>query len=290
MKVRKAIIPAAGLGTRMLPAAKTVPKEMFPIADRPVIHYIVEEAVKSGIEQIVILTNRCKTVMHDYFDYTPELEAKLLAGGKEKEAREMRAIADMADITFVRQKQTLGLGHAVWCARNIIGDEPFAVLLGDDLMRAKVPVTRQLIDAYDIHGCSAVGVQQVSPEAIGKYCSLEVTPVAENRYRVHSIVEKPRPEQVMSLFAILGRYVLTPAIFNILADLPAGYNGEIQLTDGLNALCHREPMVAVDFIGERHDTGSLEGYLGAMLRFAADDARLSPVLDRFYAERFSKKD
>ena len=182
MKIRKAVIPAAGLGSRMLPAAKTVPKEMFPVADRPVLHYIVEEAVAAGIEEIIILTNRSKTVMHDYFDYTPELEEKLRAAGKHAEVEALRAIADMADITFVRQKQTLGLGHAVWCTRRIVGDEPFAVLLGDDLMRSRTPVIGQLIDAAERYGAAAVGVQAVSKEDICKYCSPDVTHREGNVY------------------------------------------------------------------------------------------------------------
>lgn len=288
MKIRKAVIPAAGLGSRMLPAAKTVPKEMFPVADRPVLHYIVEEAVAAGIEEIIILTNRSKTVMHDYFDYTPELEEKLRAAGKHAEVEALRAIADMADITFVRQKQTLGLGHAVWCTRRIVGDEPFAVLLGDDLMRSRTPVIGQLIDAAERYGAAAVGVQAVSKEDICKYCSLDVTHREGNIYDVHGMVEKPRPEEILSNFAILGRYVLTPRIFEILESLPAGHGGEIQLTDGLNALCRVEPMVAVDFEGERHDTGSLEGYFRAMLHFSAEHPRLAPVLDKFLQERGKK--
>lgn len=270
MKVKKAVIPAAGLGTRMLPATKTIPKEMLPMVDKPVLQYIIEEAVNSGIEDILIITNRGKTPIEDYFDYCPELEQKLAASGKEKEVELVRRTADLANIFFVRQKETKGLGHAIWRARRFVGGEPFAVLLGDDIMRAKKPVTRQLIDAAEKYGASAVGTQWVSTEAIRKYSSLKISPLEERIFQVSDMNEKPTPEQMFSNYAILGRYVLTSGIFDILETLSPGYGGEIQLTDGLQRLCLSERMVAVDFEGRRYDTGNFQGFLEATIDFALE--------------------
>lgn len=281
LKVKKAVIPAAGLGTRMLPATKTIPKEMLPLVDKPVLQYIIEEAVASGIEDILIVTNRGKSPLEDYFDYCPEMEQKLLASGKQDEARALRAAADMANIFFVRQKETLGLGHAIWRARRFTGDEPFAVLLGDDIMRAPRPVTRQLIDAAEKYGACAVGTQQVSPQAIGKYSSLKISPLEERIFRVTDMNEKPAPDQIFSYYAILGRYVLTPAVFGILETVSPGYGGEIQLTDGLRQLCLLEPMVAVDFEGRRYDTGNLKGFLEAALDFSLDHPETGPWLKEY---------
>ena len=285
MKVRKAVIPAAGLGTRMLPATKTVPKEMLPMVDKPVIQYIIEEAVASGIEDILIVTNRAKSAMDDYFDYYPELETRLLQAGKEKELIEVRRAADLANIFYVRQKQTKGLGHAIWRAKRFVGDEPFAVLLGDDIMRASTPVIGQLIAGAEKYGASCVGVQQVSTEAIAKYSSVKVEPLEERVFRVSDMVEKPRPEEIFSNYAILGRYVLQPAIFDILENLKPGYGGEIQLTDGLRELCRQEKMVAVDFEGRRYDTGNLNGFLEATIDFALDHPDTGPWLRRFIKSR-----
>ena len=268
MKVRKAVIPAAGLGTRMLPATKTVPKEMLPMVDKPVIQYIIEEAVAAGIEYILIVTNRAKSAMDDYFDYYPELETRLVQAGKEKELTEVRRAADLANIFYVRQKQTRGLGHAIWRAKRFVGDEPFVVLLGDDIMRAKKPVTAQLVEASEKYGCSAVGIQQVSTDAISKYSSVKIDPLEERIYAVSDMNEKPRPEEVLSNYAILGRYVLTPGIFDILENLQPGYGGEIQLTDGLKELCRKEKMVGVDFEAQRYDTGNLNGFLEATIEFS----------------------
>ena len=233
MKVRKAVIPAAGLGTRMLPATKTVPKEMLPMVDKPVIQYIIEEAVEAGIEDILIVTNRAKSAMDDYFDYYPELETRLNQAGKEKELTEVRRAADLANIFYVRQKETKGLGHAIWRAKRFVGDEPFAVLLGDDIMRARKPVTRQLIEAAEKYDASVVGVQKVSTQAISKYSSVKISPLEERIFSVSDMNEKPRPEQMFSNYAILGRYVLKSDIFDILENLQPGYGGDIQLTDGL---------------------------------------------------------
>lgn len=285
MKVRKAVIPAAGLGTRMLPATKTVPKEMLPLVDKPVIQYIIEEAVASGIEDILIVTNRAKSAMDDYFDYYPELETRLNQSGKDKELAQVRRAADLANIFYVRQKETKGLGHAIWRAKRFVGDEPFAVLLGDDIMRADKPVTRQLVEAAEKYGASAVGVQKVSTEAISRYSSVKVAPLEERIYSVSDMNEKPKPEEMFSNFAILGRYVLTPDIFDILEQVKPGYGGEIQLTDGLKELCQVNRMVAVDFEGRRYDTGNLKGFLEATIDFAMDHPETGEWLKRFLKEK-----
>ena len=285
MKVRKAVIPAAGLGTRMLPATKTVPKEMLPLVDKPVIQYIIEEAVDAGIEDILVVTNRAKSAMDDYFDYYPELEERLARAGKERELAEVRRAADLANIFYVRQKETKGLGHAIWRAKRFVGDEPFAVLLGDDIMRASTSVIGQLIAGAEKYGASCVGVQQVSTEAIAKYSSVKVEPLEERVFRVSDMVEKPRPEEIFSNYAILGRYVLQPAIFDILENLKPGYGGEIQLTDGLKELCKGNKMVAVDFEGKRYDTGNLKGFLEATIDFALENKATASWLSHFIKEK-----
>ncbi len=285
MKVRKAVIPAAGLGTRMLPATKTVPKEMLPLVDKPVIQYIIEEAVASGIEDILIVTNRAKSAMDDYFDYHPELEERLLKSNKLKEAEAVRMSADLANIFYVRQKETKGLGHAIWRAKRFVGDEPFAVLLGDDIMMAEKPVTKQLIDAAEKYGASAVGAQIVTDEAISKYSSLAVSPLEDRIFRVSDMNEKPTLAEKLSNYAILGRYVLMPEIFDILENTPPGYGGEIQLTDGLKTLCKVSPMVAVDFEGRRYDTGNLKGFLEATIDYALASDEIGPWLKTFILDK-----
>ncbi|MGI5970670.1 MAG: UTP--glucose-1-phosphate uridylyltransferase GalU [Oscillospiraceae bacterium] len=281
MKVTKAVIPAAGLGTRMLPATKTVPKEMLPLVDKPVIQYIIEEAVASGIEDILVVTNRAKSAMDDYFDYYPELEERLLRSGKEREADMVRKAADLANIFYVRQKETKGLGHAVWRAKHFVGDEPFAVLLGDDIMRSDYPVTRQLIEAAEKYGSSCVGTQAVADDALSRYSSLKLTPLEDRIYRVTDMIEKPSRDQKFSNFAILGRYVLTSSIFDMLENLTPGYGGEVQLTDGLRKLCQSEKMIAVDFIGKRYDTGNLKGFLEATIDFSLENEATGPWLREF---------
>lgn len=282
MKVRKAVIPAAGLGTRMLPATKTIPKEMLPLVDKPVIQYIVEEAVDSGIEDILIVTSRAKSAMDDYFDYHPELEERLARSGKEAEVEKIKRTADLANIFYVRQKETRGLGHAIWRAKRFVGDEPFAILLGDDVMMAQTPVLSQLIQASEKYGCGAVGAQPVSDENISKYSSLKLSPLEERIYRVHDMNEKPKPWEKFSNFAILGRYVLTSSIFDILASTPPGHGGEVQLTDGLKELCRRgDTMVAVDFEGKRYDTGNLTGFLEATIDYALSNPETADWLKAF---------
>ena len=281
MKVRKAIVPAAGLGTRMLPNTKSIPKEMLPLVDKPVIQYIVEEAVAAGIEEILIITNRGKASMEDYFDYAPDLEERLLRDGKEKEAAVVRAAADMADVYYVRQKETKGLGHAVWRAKSFVGSEPFAVLLGDDIMLSETPVLKQLVDAAEKYHCSAIAAREVSDRDIVKYSSLQITPLEDRIYRIHDMNEKPTLEEKLSNHAIMGRYVLTADIFPILENTPPGRNNEIQLTDGMRTLCHSQMMTAVDFEGKRYDTGNLRGYLEATIDFALQNEEVGDWLREF---------
>ena len=287
-RVKKAVIPAAGLGTRLLPATKTIPKEMLPIVSKPSIQYIVEEAVAAGIEDVLIVTGRMKTSMEDYFDYTPALEERLRRDGKEQLAEMLHRTADMAGVHYIRQKEPKGLGHAIWCARRFVGNEPFAVLLGDDIMKSTTPVTAQLVAAEQEYGCSVVGVKQVAADQIGKYCSLDVEPLTGNLMKVRALVEKPRPEQVMSLYAILGRYVLQPEIFDVLENLPAGYGGEIQLTDGINAICGTGGVIACDFEGTRYDTGNIFGYLQTVIDFALEDEETGDWLRGFLKQKVSK--
>ncbi len=286
MRVRKAIIPAAGLGTRLLPNTKSIPKEMIPLVDKPVIQYIVEEAVSAGVEEILIITNRGKSPIEDYFDYSPDLEARLIQDGKEKEAETVRAVADMADVYFLRQKETKGLGHAVWRARSFVGNEPFAVLLGDDIMLGEKPVLKQLVEAAEANECSAVAIHQVPDELIVKYSSVKLTErLGERVYRITDMNEKPLLHEKLSDYAILGRYVLTPAIFDILEHTAPGRNNEIQLTDGMRELCHVEPMCGVDFEGRRYDTGNLKGYLEAIIDFALKNEEAGDWLRGFILEK-----
>ena len=285
MKVRKAVIPAAGLGTRMLPATKTVPKEMLPLVDKPALQYIIEEAAAAGIEDILVVTNRAKSAMDDYFDYYPELETRLLQAGKDRELHEVRRAADLANIFYVRQKETKGLGHAIWRAKHFVGDEPFAVLLGDDIMRGRTPVIGQLIAAAEKYDASAVGVQRVATEVISKYSSVKVSPLEERVFSVSDMNEKPKPQEMFSNYAILGRYVLKPEIFDILEHQAPGYGGEIQLTDGLKKLCGKDKMVAVDFEGRRYDTGNLKGFLEATIDFALEHPETGEWLKGFLKEK-----
>ena len=286
MKVRKAIIPAAGLGTRLLPNTKSIPKEMLPLVDKPVIQYIVEEAVSAGIEEILIITNRGKSPIEDYFDYSPDLEERLIKDGKKDEADTVRAVADMADVFFLRQKETKGLGHAIWRAKTFVGNEPFAILLGDDIMLSEKPVLKQLVEAAEEHSCSAIAVREVPDELIVKYSSVKLEEqLSERVFRIGDMNEKPTLEEKFSNYAILGRYVLTPAIFDILAHTAPGRNNEIQLTDGMKELCRMEPMCAVDFEGRRYDTGNLKGYLEAIIDFALKNEEAGDWLRDFIKEK-----
>ena len=263
MKVTKAIIPAAGLGTRVLPASKSIPKEMLPIVDKPAIQYIVEEAVQSGITDILIITSRGKSPMEDHFDRTPELEERLLASGKKDLYDQVVDVTKMANIQYIRQKETKGLGHAVWCAKSFVGDDPFAVMYGDDVIISDHPVCGQLCRAYEEFGLAVAGIKEVTEEQILKYSSLRVEPIRENLFKVTDMIEKPKRDQVLSLYSILGRCVLPAKIFSILEHTKPGAGGEIQLTDAMLELAHAEGMIGVDYIGTRYDMGNKLGILQA---------------------------
>lgn len=264
MKIRKAVIPAAGLGTRVLPASKAMPKEMLSIVDKPAIQYIVEEAARSGIEEILIITSRGKTTVEDHFDRSPELEQRLLKSGKTDVYEQMVAISNLANISYIRQKETKGLGHAILCAKAFIGDEPFAVLYGDDVIIGENPVCRQLCEAYDKYGHGVVGIKEVTPEQVKKYSSMKVEPLGGREFRITDMVEKPATEaERFSLYSTLGRCVLPAKIFDILERTPYGYGGELQLTDAMKELARTEGMIGIDFEGKRYDMGSKLGILQA---------------------------
>lgn len=268
MKIKKAVIPAAGLGTRFLPATKAQPKEMLPIVDKPTIQFIIEEAIASGIEDILIITGRGKRAIEDHFDRSLELEEELKKKGQENLLSQVRQIADLCNIHYIRQKEAKGLGHAIYCAKAFIGDEPFAVLLGDDIVDAKVPCLKQMINTYDDYHTSILGVQRVAKEDVSKYGIVEGKQIDDRIYKVKTLVEKPDIDQTPSDVAILGRYIITPAIFKYLENAKPGKNGEIQLTDSLCELAKKEPMYAYDFIGRRYDVGNKLGFLQATVEFA----------------------
>ena len=264
MKIRKAIIPAAGLGTRVLPASKAVPKEMLNIVDKPAIQYIVEEAFDSGIEEILIITNRGKGAIEDHFDHAFELETKLAQSPDKADIlKDVQSPAKLGNIYFLRQKETGGLGHAVLCARSFVGDEPFAVLYGDDVIISDNPVTKQLIEAYEKYGKGAVGVKEVLGDDIMKYCSLHTTPLEGRCHLCDDMIEKPKKEEIMGNFSILGRVVMPPEIFDILEKTPNGAGGELQLTDAMKTLAQRDGVIAVDYEGTRYDMGNKFGILQA---------------------------
>ncbi len=264
MKVKKAIIPAAGMGTRVLPASKAVPKEMLNIVDKPAIQYIVEEAFASGIEDVLIITNRGKGAIEDHFDHAFELEAKLEGNeSKKKIYDDVMQCSNFGNIYFIRQKETKGLGHAVLCAKSFVGNEPFAVLYGDDVILSETPVTKQLCDAYEKYGKGAVGVKEVPGKAITKYWSLAVDPIEDNCYNCTDMIEKPSEEEILSNFSILGRVVMPPEIFDILEETPLGAGNELQLTDAMKTLAQTKGVVAVDYEGTRYDMGNKFGILQA---------------------------
>lgn len=267
MKIKKAVIPAAGWGTRMLPATKAIPKEMLTIVDRPSIEYIVREAVESGIEDILIIVSRGKSAIEDHFDRLPELEQILLSKGKENEYQQIKELSELANITYLRQKEAKGLGHAVLCAKRFVGNEPFAVLYGDDVIRSEIPVCKQLCDAYQEFQLGTVGIKEVSREAIQKYSSMKLTNIRDRFYNITDMVEKPSADQIFSLFSILGRCVLPPTIFSILENTKPGAGNEIQLTDAMKQLARTEGMVGVDFIGKRYDMGNKLGVLKAIVEY-----------------------
>ncbi|HOQ36827.1 MAG TPA: UTP--glucose-1-phosphate uridylyltransferase GalU [Acetivibrio sp.] len=268
MKVRKAIIPAAGLGTRFLPATKAQPKEMLPIVDKPTIQYIVEEAIMSGIEDIIIISGRSKRAIEDHFDKSYELEQELKNKGKDELLKQVQDISNLANIHYIRQKEAKGLGHAIYCAKSFIGNEPFAVLLGDDIVDSEVPCLKQLIDVYNEYKTTVLGVQPVSEEDVSKYGIVSCKLVDERVYKVKDVVEKPDRESAPSNIAILGRYIITPQIFEHLENVKPGKGGEIQLTDALKSLIQHEAMYAYDFVGKRYDVGNKLGFLQATVEFA----------------------
>ena len=275
LKVRKAVIPAAGLGTRFLPATKAQPKEMLPIVDKPTIQYIIEEAIASGIEDILIVTGRGKRAIEDHFDKSYELEDMLRRKGETELLSLVEDISNLANVNYIRQKEPRGLGHAIYCARSFIDNEPFAVLLGDDIVESEVPCLKQLIDVYNTYNTTVLGVQRVPEEDISKYGIIKCEGVGERVYRVDDMVEKPDRGNAPSNVAILGRYIITPDIFTYLENAVPGKGGEIQLTDALRKLLGSSSVYAYDFIGKRYDVGNKLGFLEATVEFALkrDDLR-----------------
>jgi UTP--glucose-1-phosphate uridylyltransferase len=268
MTVRKAVFPVAGLGTRFLPATKAQPKEMLPLVDKPTIQYVVEEAVASGIDELVLVTGRNKRAIEDHFDAAFELEYYLQDRGKTEELAQIKTISELATVSYVRQKEPLGLGHAILCARTLVGGESFGVFLGDDIIVSATPCMRQLLDVYARYQGPVVAVMRIPGSEIGRYGVIQPRPVGGNVYEVLDMVEKPAPADAPSDLAIIGRYVLTPDIFPILADTTADARGEIQLTNGLRTLRERRPIYAVEFEGTRYDTGDKLGFLKATVAFA----------------------
>ncbi|MBZ5706282.1 MAG: UTP--glucose-1-phosphate uridylyltransferase GalU [Acidobacteriia bacterium] len=285
MKVRKAVFPAAGLGTRFLPATKAQPKEMLPLVDTPIIQYGVEEALAAGCDQIIIITGRGKQAIEDHFDVSYELEKMLEERGKTDLLHIVRDISDMIHVAYVRQKEALGLGHAVLMARELVGNEPFAVLLADDVIDAETPCLKQMIDVFDQTQCSVLAAQMIEGAAISAYGVLKVKP-ADKRfggrlYEIEDMVEKPKPADAPSNIAVIGRYILTPTVFETLSKIKAGVGGELQLTDGLRALLKKEKVYGYVFEGKRHDTGDKLGFLKATVEFALKRPDLGEPLRQY---------
>ncbi|MDA3846640.1 MAG: UTP--glucose-1-phosphate uridylyltransferase GalU [Vallitaleaceae bacterium] len=279
MKIRKAIIPAAGLGTRFLPATKAQPKEMLPIVDKPTIQYIVEEAVKSGVEEIIIVTGRNKRSIEDHFDKSVELELALEKKGEEALLKIARDVSELANIYYIRQKEPRGLGHAILTARTFIGNEPFAVLLGDDVIVSKKPCLQQMIEIYDQYKMTVLGVQCVPHEKTNKYGIIDGNEIKKGIYLIDNMVEKPPIDQAPSDIAILGRYIIKPSIFDFLEDQEEGAGGEIQLTDALLRMAQTEAVYAYEFKGKRYDVGNKQGFLEATVEFAL---RRDELKDEFF--------
>lgn len=275
-KVSKAVFPAAGLGTRFLPATKASPKEMLPLVDKPLIQYVVEEAVNSGIESIIIVTGRGKTAIEDHFDVSFELEKLLEERGKNDMLKEMRAISEMARVSYVRQREALGLGHAVLQARDCVGDEPFAVMLSDDIIDSETPALKQLLDVYEKYEAPVIGTMQVAGEAISRFGALDVEEIEDGVYKIKDMVEKPLFSEAPSDLAIIGRYVLTPDIFPEIEKTEPGAGGEIQITDAMRSLLKKRPFYGVRFEGTRHDAGDKLGFLIATIEFALKRPDLAP--------------
>ncbi len=284
MKIKKAVIPAAGLGTRMLPISRTVPKEMLPIVDKPAISTLVEEAAAAGAEDILIITGRGKDAIENYFDYSVEYEQKLMSSGKLDKIEEMRRICSMANVYFLRQKETRGLGHAVLTAKNFVGNEPFYILYGDDIIMSEIPVCSQMKSAFEKYGKPVCGVKPVPWELVAKYCSLKADEIEKGVYNVTDMIEKPKPEEVYTNLSILGRVLLTPDIFDILEETPPGAGGEIQLTDAMRVVSNRVGMTAIDFEGTRFDFGSKLGFLKANVTEAVKHPEVGEEFRAFLKE------
>jgi len=285
LTVRKAVIPAAGLGTRFLPATKASPKEMLPLVDKPLIQYTVEEAVASGIEDIIVITGRGKRAIEDHFDRSMELEENLKSAGKNQVFNQIRQISNLANFCYVRQSEALGLGHAVLCAQHLIGDEPFAVILGDEIIDAAVPALAQLIHIYKKRHGAVLGVQEVPKQDVSRYGIVTPKRLARGLHRVEGLVEKPAPADAPSNLAVIGRYILPPDIFPILRKTAPGKNGEIQLTDALKELAKKTPMFALEVEGQRHDAGDKLGFLIATVEFALK----SPTLGAEFGDYLSAR-
>jgi len=271
-RITKAVFPAAGLGTRFLPATKASPKEMLPLVDKPLIQYVVEEAVASGIEEVVLVTGRGKRSIEDHFDVAFELEEDLKAKGKHKLLSEIQRIANLVTFCYIRQKNALGLGHAVLTTRRVVGDEAFAVLLGDDIVDAKIPVLKQMMDIYTRYPYTILAIQKVPKSQTQNYGIIDAKKIEDGVYLVKDLVEKPSPDEAPSNLAIIGRYILTPGIFDALEDTKPGKGGEIQLTDGLKLLMKKQPIYAYEFQGVRHDAGDKLGFLKATVEFGLKNA------------------
>jgi UTP--glucose-1-phosphate uridylyltransferase len=287
MKVRKAVFPVAGLGTRFLPATKASPKEMLPLIDKPLVQYVVEEAVASGIEQVLFITGRGKRTIEDHFDISVELEAHLYDKGKDRELSRVRGIAEMVEIFYVRQRQALGLGHAILCAKDFIGDEPFAVLLGDDIIDSQTPCLRQLLDVFEERHASVLALEKVPMENISSYGCVRATPLSERVFDVQDMVEKPSRAEAPSDMAIIGRYVLTPRIFGILEQQEPGKGGEIQLTDAILKLTREEKVYGCLFEGLRHDCGDKLGFLKATVDMALKREEFRAEFEAYLRQRLA---
>jgi UTP--glucose-1-phosphate uridylyltransferase len=280
-RVRKAVFPAAGLGTRFLPATKASPKEMLPLVDKPLIQYVVEEAVASGIESVIIVTGRGKSAIEDHFDVSFEMEALLRERGKEADLRLVREITNMVRVSYVRQREALGLGHAILQARDLVGDEPFAVMLSDDIIDSETPALRQLLDVYEKYDAPVLATMEVEGEAISRFGALDVEEVAEGVFRIKDMVEKPLPAEAPSNLAIIGRYVLTPDIFDEISSTAPGAIGEIQITDAMRRLLKKRDFYAVRFEGTRYDAGDKLGFLIATVEFGLKHKDLAPEFRQY---------
>jgi UTP--glucose-1-phosphate uridylyltransferase len=282
--IKKAVIPAAGFGSRFLPATKAQPKEMLPIIDTPTIQYVIEETVKSGISQILVITGKGKQAIENHFDRSFELEADLIKKNKQKQLKEVQAISTMAEIFYIRQKELNGLGDAIRYARNFVGDEPFVVLLGDTIVKSKTPCVRQLIDVYTVHQTTLIGVEEVPQDKVDRYGIIQGEQISESVFRVATLIEKPQPKEAPSRLAIGGRYILTPKIFEYLERTKAGKGGEIQLTDALKDMCQHEETLAFKFEGKRYDIGNKLDYLITEVEFGVEREDLGYEFRQFLKE------